>query len=289
MRLFLGAHGAGLALLGVEQAGFLVDRAAILQNTDLAARLIFDGLAHEADGIDVLDLAARAELPARAADGDIDVGAQRPLLHVAIAGAEVAHDLAELGHIGLGFVGRAHVGLRHDLHQRAAGAVEVHEAHVGVLVVERLAGILLEVQALDADLDGAAIDIHMDGAFAYHRLLVLRNLITLRQVGVEIVLPVEHRAAVDARLQPEARAHRLLDAKPVDDRQHARHGRIDEGHMVVRLAAEFGRSAREQLGLGQHLGMNFQTQDDFPIAGRPFDPVLLLGHALCGFNHDFHL
>jgi len=36
--------------------------AAILQNLDLAARLVFNRLADEADRVDVLDLAARTEL-----------------------------------------------------------------------------------------------------------------------------------------------------------------------------------------------------------------------------------
>ena len=61
VRLFLGAHRPRLAGLGVEQARLLVDRAALLDDLDLAARLVFDGLADEADRVDVLDLAARAE------------------------------------------------------------------------------------------------------------------------------------------------------------------------------------------------------------------------------------
>jgi hypothetical protein len=37
VRLFLRAHRAGLALHGVEQAGLLVDLAAVLEDLDLAA------------------------------------------------------------------------------------------------------------------------------------------------------------------------------------------------------------------------------------------------------------
>ena len=289
MRLFLGAHGTGLALAGVEQAGFLVDPAAILEDADLAAGLIFDGLAHEADRVDVLDFAAGAEFSPGAAHRDVDVGPQRALFHVAVAGAEIAHDLAQLRDIGLGLVSRAHVGLRHDLHQGAAGAVEVDEAHAGVLVVERLAGVLLEVQALDADLDGAAVDVDVHRALAHHRLLVLRDLVALRQVGVEIVLAVEDRALVDLGLQPQPGAHRLLDAEFIDHRQHAGHGGVDQRDVVIGRAAEFGGGAGEQLGLGQHLGMDLEAEDDFPVAGRSLDPVLLLGHALRGFQHASHL
>ena len=47
-------------------------------------------------------------------------GAQVPLLHVAVAGAEVAQDRTHLRDIGLGFIRRPQIGLRNDLHQRDA-------------------------------------------------------------------------------------------------------------------------------------------------------------------------
>ena len=93
---------------------------------------------------------------------------------------------------------RAQVGLGHDLHQRDAGAVEIDERHGGVLIVQRLAGVLLEVQALDADLDAlAAFQIDRDFALADHRRFVLADLIALRQIGIEVVLPVEYRLQID--------------------------------------------------------------------------------------------
>ncbi|MNF16163.1 hypothetical protein D3C80_2190690 [compost metagenome] len=64
MRFFLGAHRTRLALVRVKQAGLLVDLATIFENGNLAPRLVFDGLANEADRVDVLDLATRAELAA---------------------------------------------------------------------------------------------------------------------------------------------------------------------------------------------------------------------------------
>jgi hypothetical protein len=64
VRLFLRAHGRGLAPSGSNRPRLLVDRAAVLQDLDLAARLVLDRLLDEAERVDVLDLAARAELPA---------------------------------------------------------------------------------------------------------------------------------------------------------------------------------------------------------------------------------
>ena len=83
----------------------------------------------------------------------VHVGAQVALLHVAVAGAEVAQDRAQLGHVGARLVGRAHVGAGDDLHQRDARAVQIDEALGRGLIMQRLARVLLEMQALDADGD----------------------------------------------------------------------------------------------------------------------------------------
>src|SRR5690606_39911454 len=92
-RLCLRAHRAGLAGARVVEAGLLVDHAAVLEDLDLASRLVVDRLGDEAERVDVLDLAARAEVAEvaggaellvapLAADGDVDVGAQVALLQI---------------------------------------------------------------------------------------------------------------------------------------------------------------------------------------------------------------
>ncbi len=63
-----------------------------------------------------------------------------------------------------------------------------------MLIVQALAGVLLEMQPLDADDDPlAAEQIDDDLALTHHRVLILGDLIALGQVGIEIVLPVEDR------------------------------------------------------------------------------------------------
>ena len=151
-------------------------------------------------------------------------------------------------------------------------AVEVDVGLAGMLVVQALAGILLEMQALDADAARLAVgQVDLDLALADDRVLVLRDLVARRQVGIEVVLAVEHRAQVDPGVEPEAGAHRLLDAALVDHRQHAGHGGVDQRHLGVGIGAERGRRAGEELGVGDHLGMDFQPEHDFPIAGFAFD------------------
>ena len=143
-----------------------------------------------------------------------------------------------------------------------------------MLVVDRLAGVLLQMQPLDADVHRLAVDVDLDLALADDRLLVLADLIALRQIRIEVVLAVEHAAQVDRGLEAEARAHRLRDAFLVDHRQHAGHRRVDQRDVGVGRAAELRRRAREQLGLGGDLGMHLHADDDLPVAGGAGDEVL---------------
>ena len=84
-------------------------------------------------------------------------------------------------------------------------------------------------------------------ARADDRLLVLRDLIARRQVGIEVVLAVEHASEVDLGVEAEPGPDRLLDAMPVDHRQHAGKRRVDGRDLRVRLGPELGRGAGEQL------------------------------------------
>ena len=161
-----------------------------------------------------------------------------------------------------------------------------------MLVVQRLAGVLLEMHPLDADahlLEAAGLvrpDLDHDRPLAHDRLVVLRDLVALRQVRIEVVLPREDRAVVDLRLQAEPGADRLPDAFLVDDRQHARHRRVDEAHMAVRRAAESRRRAGEKLRLRGDLGMHLHADDDLPVAGGAADQVFRIGVAGLGDGHS---
>ena len=221
----------------------------------------------------------------RAADRDVDVCAQVAVLHVAVTGAKVTHDLAQLGDIGGGFLGATDVRARDDFHQAHAGAVQVHKRHRRVHVVDRLAGVLFHVDALNPHHACSTIaKLHQHFAFAHDGVIELRDLIALRQVGVEIVLAVKGGPEVDVCLEAKARAHRLFDAIFVDHRQHAGHRRIHKGHVRVGLGAELGRGPREELGIGAHLGMHLHADDQFPVMLGTRDH-LGLGEFICQVEH----
>ena len=141
-----------------------------------------------------------------------------------------------------------------------------------MLVMQRLARVLLEMQAGHPDLLRAAVgQLDLDLAFAHNRMLVLADLIPGRQIGVEVVLAVETTYDVDMGVQPEPRPYRLCDALPVDDGQHPRKRRIDETHLRVRLGAEIGRGAAEQLGAADDLSVDFETDHDLPGTALAFE------------------
>ena len=65
-----------------------------------------------------------------------------------------------------------------------------------MLVVQALAGVLLQMQPLDPDPAAfAVLEVDGDLALAHDRVLVLADLIALGQVGIEIILAVEHADA----------------------------------------------------------------------------------------------
>ena len=145
---------------------------------------------------------------------------------------EVAHQRVHLLHVGHGFLRRAHVGLGDDLEQRRAGAVQVDAGQPWQALVQRLAGVLFEVRARDADALLACRPRARCrcGPSPTIGQLVLADLVALRQVRVEVVLAREHRARARS-VAPMARPnlHRHAHGFAVQHRQHARDSRDRRG------------------------------------------------------------
>src|SRR5208337_1732336 len=105
------------------------------------------------------------------------------------------------------FVRRGYVGLADNLDQGDTGTIEVDGrplAAVSEAVVKALAGVFFHVHASDANALGAASSRNLDVAVFGQRLVVLRNLVALGQVGIEVVLAGEDRSLVD----PAVKRHR---------------------------------------------------------------------------------
>jgi len=122
------------------------------------------------------------------------------LLHIARGGAYELQPLLHLRQIRIRFVGAAHVRLADDLNQRSAGAIEVDiriAIRIAEPVVDALAGIVFHVHARDADAALAAVRHDVEETVLRKRLVVLRDLIALRKVGVKIILARKPRMLPD--------------------------------------------------------------------------------------------
>ena len=168
----------------------------------LAAGLVLDGAPERPHRVEVLDFATSSVGLARPADGHVGVDPHRPLLHLGIGGIDGHEDGPQLVDVLAGLLGAGDVRAADDLHQRHARPVVVDERIVtavdapsGAPDVGGLARVLLHVGPLDADpLSRRQLQPSVD----VERLVVLRDLVVLRHVRVEVVLPVE-QARPDAR------------------------------------------------------------------------------------------
>jgi hypothetical protein len=108
------------------------------------------------------------------------------LLHVAVVDADRHQDGAQPREERGGVGGRAQVGLGDDFDEGYSAAVEVHVADppgVGEPVVQRLAGILLEVEAGQPHAQGAALVLPFERAAGGERPVELRDLVALGRSG----------------------------------------------------------------------------------------------------------
>ena len=113
--------------------------------------------------------------------------------------------------------------------------------------MQGFARVLLKMQTLNTDFLGRAVgQINFNHAFANNRVLVLRNLIALRQIGIEVVFALKDRVHIDLGIQAQTGAYSLFNAKLVDNRQHTRHARINGRHLRIRCRAEICRSAGKE-------------------------------------------
>ena len=78
---------------------------------------------------------------------------------------------------GHGFLRRAHVRFGHDFEQRRTGTVQIDAGQSMEIFMQRLAGVLFQMRARDADDLFLSIDLDLERALLHHRQLVLRNLV----------------------------------------------------------------------------------------------------------------
>ena len=272
---FLAPHALGELLALIPEACFLHHRLTGFVGLDLALDLVFASLLNRGEGVHVLDLHLRAEGRIRpAAHGDVHVATQGALLHVAVAHAEVTHDPADLGGIFGRLTAGAQIRLAHNLGEGHAGAVVIHQRMGGTSQticagVHKLARVFLHVQTLDSDAFEVGVfpflrHLHFDPAVFGDRLVVLGDLVVLRQIGVEILLAIKLAVLGDVEVERHRRLHCILEHPLIEHRQRARQPTHHGVNVGVGVVAEGRGGTGEDLAVGAQLHVGLQADHGFP-------------------------
>ena len=160
---------------------------------------------------------------------------------------------------------RPEVGLGHDLEKRCAGAVEINAGFPTEGIVDRLAGIFLQMRAGDADRKKRPVfQRHLENTFADDGRKKLTDLIALGQVRVEVIFAIEDGAFSDAGTDAQTKLDRVADSFLVQHGQHAGHAQIHRICLLIRRGAKCCRRARENFRLCSELQMHLETHHGFP-------------------------
>src|SRR5688572_20982743 len=137
-----------------------------------------------------------------------------------------------------------------------------------------LAGVFFEVQPRDPDLLWTPLDgMTRRIAFGSHdlqltiggeRLIVLRDLITLWQVRIEVVLAREDRLMIDTQPERQCRPSTEFDGATIQDRQRTGQAETRRAGVCVWFITETRCAATEDLGFRAQLRVNLETDNCFP-------------------------
>ena len=133
--------------------------------------------------------------------------------------------------------------------QRHTTAVEVNHSAVA-FVVQQLACILLEMDALKTDPLGLAIHFEIHITVFTDRYIKLGNLVCLRQVRIEIVLTVGLAQSVDGTMGCNAHLCRIVYHLLVEHRQCTRLTGAYRAYMCIDFCTEGSAAAAENFCLG---------------------------------------
>src|ERR1700687_5819621 len=188
---FLRSARANRFACSIPEQRLLLDLATGIQQGALPLVFCLQCPLDRGEGVHVLDLGLGPELRlSRRTHADVRIHAKTSLLHADIAYVQILEDLLQGPEISASRGGGPDVGLAHDLDERNASPIEIDGCRARVTVVNRLARILFHVQARNAVLvvTSALFLTDGNGSPSRERLIELRYLVTLRQVGIEVVL-----------------------------------------------------------------------------------------------------
>ena len=266
------------ARLRVVVERLLLHLATVADDLLLARDLRGDPALQEPERVHVLQLGLRAERRgAGGPDRHVRVHPERALLHVHVGDAHAPErrleQAAELrrpreGERRSGSVTISTSGVPPRLKSTTLVSRAVDAARAAL--VDQLRGVLLHVHAVDAHV--------AEMARRGKRDVVLADLVALRQVGIEVVLPVEDRPRRDLALEGHRDHQREVHRLRVRDRQRARVAEADRAGVRVRLVPERERAAAEHLRPRPQLDVDLDADDRLVIhrTGTPSKAIALL-------------
>src|SRR5262249_37862232 len=128
-------------------------------------------------------------------------------------------------------------------------------------VVDALSGVVLYMDARHADALGLAVDLDLDPAVFGQGLIVLRNLVALRQIRVEVILTGEDGTRVHVAIQRQSRLNGEFHGLAAKHRQRARQSQANRADMSVRRRAETRGTPAKDLGARGKLDVHLQPDD----------------------------
>ncbi len=145
--------------------------------------------------------------------------------------------------------------------------------------MQALARVLFHVQPGDADSFCLAIRSgHVDPSVLGDRLVVLRDLVALGQVGIKIILPGKNRPLAHLAVDGQRGQRGELDGLRVEHRQRAGQSQANGADVGVRRRAKVIGAAAKGLGGGQQLYVNFES-DHGLILGQDIRGDRSCGHS----------
>src|SRR5262249_4140245 len=93
------------------------------------------------------------------------------------------------------------------------------------------------------------------------RSLVLRDLVSLRKIGIEVVLACEDRRLVDMAIERKARADGQIDCRSIQDRERAGKAETHWTHVSVRRGPKRRTAPTENLRRGSEVGVNLEADN----------------------------
>ncbi len=243
-----------------EAAGLLNYAFAVVEELLLALDLDLDSLCDSLEGVEVLELRSGAELlGALGGDGDVDVAADRALLHLAVANSCVLEKQHYLFKVSHDLVGGVEIRLGDYLNERHAAAVVVRKGNAVHFIVDELACVLFKMDTIYAYLLFLALYVYLYLSGETHRARHLGYLVCLGQVGIEIVFSVPFCEARYIAVHHITRLDDVLNGSSVQHRESSGKSAAHRAAAGVRGTAEFSGAGAEHLGIGGKLCVCFKS------------------------------